>query len=73
MQEIGGEAALYFDPNDPADMADKLMLIYKDESLRSRLISRGASVVSQYTWDRTAEAVWEAMMRALKGSHAPNP
>ena len=72
MQEIGGEAALYFDPNDPADMADKLMLIYKDESLRSRLVSRGASVVSQYTWDRTAEAVWEAMMRALKGSRGVN-
>ncbi|HYH56610.1 MAG TPA: glycosyltransferase family 1 protein, partial [Anseongella sp.] len=36
MQEIAGEAGLYFDPSDPADMADKMMLIYKDENLRER-------------------------------------
>jgi glycosyltransferase involved in cell wall biosynthesis len=65
MQEIGGEAALYFDPNDPADMGDKLMLIYKDENLRSQLIQKGAGIAAQYSWERTAEAVWKAMMRAV--------
>lgn len=73
MEEIGGEAALYFDPTDPADMADKMMYIYKDEALRARLVEKGGEVAAQYSWDRTAELVWEAMMRAVKASHTPNP
>lgn len=68
MEEIGGEAALYFNPEDPADIADKLMLIYKDEHLRSELIRKGAEHVTQYSWDRTAGLVWKAMMKALEGS-----
>lgn len=66
MEEIGGEAALYFNPEDPADMADKLMLIYKDEHLRSQLIQKGPAQVAQYSWDRTAKMMWEAMMKAAR-------
>lgn len=69
MEEIGGEAALYFNPEDPADIADKLMLIYKDEHLRSELILKGREQAAQYSWDRTAGLVWESMMKALGGSH----
>lgn len=67
MQEIGGDCALYFNPADPADIADKLMLIYKDENLRSELIRKGRNHVAQYSWDRTAELVWAAMMKAVSG------
>ncbi len=31
MQEIAGEAALYVNPADYKDIADKMMLLYKDE------------------------------------------
>ena len=65
MEEIGGEAALYFNPEDPTDIADKLMLIYKDEHLRSELIRKGQEQAAQYTWDRTAGLVWESMMKAV--------
>ena len=34
MQEIAKEAALYAMPEDHADIADKMMLLYKDENLR---------------------------------------
>lgn len=65
MQEIGGDAALYFNPAEPPDIADKLMLIYKDENLRSQLILKGKEQVAQFSWDRTAALVWEAMMKSL--------
>lgn len=65
MEEVAGEAALYFDPKDPADIADKMMRIYKDEPLRSTLVARGLERSRQFTWARTAELVWEAVERAV--------
>ncbi|MDB5196680.1 MAG: glycosyltransferase family 4 protein [Flaviaesturariibacter sp.] len=66
MQEIAGDAALYFDPAEPSSIADQLMRIYKDESLRSEIIQKGAAVVAQYSWDRTAALLWESITKAVK-------
>lgn len=41
MQEIAGNAGLYFDLSSVQDLADKMMLLYKDETLRNKLISNG--------------------------------
>jgi glycosyltransferase involved in cell wall biosynthesis len=65
MEETGGDAALYFDPGDPVSISEELMRIYKDEDLRSRLIEKGKVVSSRYSWDRTAELMWEAMLEAV--------
>lgn len=64
MQEIAGDAALYADADNYQDIADKMMLLYKDESLRSRLIMQGKIVEKQYSWDRTAELLWQSVMNA---------
>lgn len=64
MQEIGEEAALYFNPNEPADMADKMMRIYKDEDLRNNLIEKGVGVARKYSWERTADLLWASIMKA---------
>ncbi|HEY1023201.1 MAG TPA: glycosyltransferase family 1 protein, partial [Flavisolibacter sp.] len=67
MEEISGGAGLYFDPSNVDDIAYKLMFIYKNEGERKELIEKGLSVGAQYTWQRTAELVWEALMRAANG------
>lgn len=64
MQEITEEAALYFNATDSADIADKLMLIYKDEALRDVLIEKGSKVVNKYNWQRTAELLWKSILHA---------
>jgi glycosyltransferase involved in cell wall biosynthesis len=63
MEEIAGDAALYFDPADHVDMADKMMRIYKDEPLRNQLIENGKKIVDKYTWDKTAELLWKSIQR----------
>jgi glycosyltransferase involved in cell wall biosynthesis len=63
MQEIGEDAAIYFDPYNIDDIADKLMRIYKDENERKELIKKGFIVAKKYTWQRTADAVWEALVK----------
>lgn len=64
MQEIGDDAALYFTATDHADMADKLMLIYKDENLRTRLVEKGKAVAEKYSWQKTADLFWGSIVKA---------
>jgi len=63
MEEVGEDAALYFDPASHTDMAEKLMLIYKDEDLRKLMIQKGKAVASKYSWKRSAELLWESVLK----------
>jgi glycosyltransferase involved in cell wall biosynthesis len=65
MQEIAGAAALYCDPSDFNDIADKMMLLYKDENLRRKLIRQGKEVAVAFTWDRSAKALWQTILKAV--------
>jgi glycosyltransferase involved in cell wall biosynthesis len=71
MQEIAGEAALYFDPADPKDIAEAMMHIYKDETGREQLIRKGRGVVKQYSWQRTADALWTCIEAAIQSKQLP--
>jgi glycosyltransferase involved in cell wall biosynthesis len=62
MQEIAEDAGLYFDANNYEDIADKMMLIYKDENLRNNLIQKGKEVAAKYSWQRTADLLWESII-----------
>lgn len=64
MEEIAGDAALYTDPNSVEDIADKMMRIYKDETLRNELIKKGEETGRRYTWERTAGLMWQSIIFA---------
>jgi glycosyltransferase involved in cell wall biosynthesis len=64
MEEISEGAALYFDPANVDDMGYKLMFIYKNEGERKELIEKGKAVAANYTWQRTADLLWESLMKA---------
>ena len=65
MQEITKDAAVYADPDDYQDIADKMMLLYKDENLCAAKINRGRVVVQQYTWDQTADLLWKTILKTV--------
>lgn len=62
MEEITEGAALYFDPANVEDMAQKLMRVYKDEEERKGLIEKGFTIAQKYSWEKTAEGVWENLI-----------
>ena len=64
MPEVGGDAYLYVNPESAEDIADKMMLIYKDEALRSRLIANGKERTKLYNWDAAAEKMWHCIQLA---------
>ncbi len=47
MPEVAGSAALLVDPTDPQDIADKMHLLYKDETLRNKLIANAGIQVKK--------------------------
>ena len=61
MEEILGEAALYFDPANVQEMASQMMQVYRDEDLRTGLISKGRAQAAPYTWEAAAKGFWEAL------------
>lgn len=63
MQEVGGDAALYADPHQADSIAAEMMLIYKDENLRSRLIEKGLERAGHFSWDKTAEKLWQSICK----------
>ena len=65
MQEIAKDAALYIDPSDHNDIADKMMLLYKDEALRKKLIQKGREIIPYYSWDKTADLLWQCVLKAI--------
>lgn len=51
----GKDNALYFDPKDPRDMAEKIFRILSEKSLRENLIARGLKQVKKYSWTKMAK------------------
>jgi len=62
MPETGGEAALYADPNDPDAIAKQMLRIYKDETLRGRLITEGKIQAAKFNWNKAAEQLWQIIV-----------
>ncbi len=61
--EICGDAALYVNPNDFNDIADKMMLIFKDENKRNEHIILGRLQADLFNWNNSVDLVWEAILR----------
>jgi glycosyltransferase involved in cell wall biosynthesis len=65
LPEVGGTAARYFDPGDPAAMAAVLGELLGDPALRARLGEAGRARAAQLTWRATADATLDSYARAL--------
>jgi glycosyltransferase involved in cell wall biosynthesis len=63
MPEVGGAAALLADPEKPEDIAEKMGMVYKDERLRAQLSVAAQAQAQQFSWDKSAEALWEVIVK----------
>ncbi len=55
LPEVGGEACLYFDPNNVSDLVEKLTLLKEDEKLRKELVQKGKERIKEFSWDGCGE------------------
>jgi glycosyltransferase involved in cell wall biosynthesis len=60
-REVCGDAALYFDPLDPADMARCIEHLAANPDLETEMIARGHARASEFSWDRSADALLKSV------------
>jgi glycosyltransferase involved in cell wall biosynthesis len=66
IKEICGDAAVYINTNDFNDIADKMMLLFKDENKRNELIAKGHQQAELYNWPSAAATVWQSILKCAK-------
>jgi glycosyltransferase involved in cell wall biosynthesis len=66
--EVAGEAAIYFDPHRPSEIAGALARVLDDESFARELAARGMVRQRQFTWQRTAEETLQSFERTMSSS-----
>jgi glycosyltransferase involved in cell wall biosynthesis len=65
LSEVVGDAALLFDPHDPASMAAAIRRVSGDRELARELVERGRERCRIFTWERTAQATLASYHHAL--------
>ncbi len=63
LKEVGGNAAIYFDPKDIGDMVEKIDLILNSEKLRKDLIEKGKERVKLFSWEKLAKQTLEVYLK----------
>jgi glycosyltransferase involved in cell wall biosynthesis len=56
LPEVGGDAAVYFDPHNVQSIANAMHLVATQPALRRAMAQRGLARAEQFSWDRAAEA-----------------
>jgi len=64
MPEVAGNAALLTDPFSPGSIANSMQQLAGDSSLHSNLVSKGLIRCSDFSWDKTAAALWDTIEKA---------
>lgn len=63
--EVGGNAVLYFNPNDLNEMEDKISEVLSNEKLKSDLIEKGRKRVNDFSWRKLAEQTLEVYQKCV--------
>lgn len=64
LPEICGDAAVYFDPHRPEDIAAKMLVVLSDEVLRESIRQKGYDRAQSFTWDACVKQTCD-VIRAL--------
>lgn len=71
LPETGGEAVLYADPSDPEAIAKHMMMLYRDENTRGKLIAEGELQAAKFSWDAAAESFWKLILTRVSVKKTP--
>jgi glycosyltransferase involved in cell wall biosynthesis len=66
MPEVGGDAAIYFDPRDEASLLSALERCETDPNAMQVLAKSGVKQAAKFTWERCAEETVRSYLRCLE-------
>ena len=62
MPEVGGDAVLYAESNNPESIAAQMQILYRNEQMREKLIQKGLERAQNYSWEKAAALFWEEII-----------
>jgi len=65
LPEVYGQGALYFNPFEVKDMAEKIGMVIKDKKIREALIKKGFEQVKKYSWRKMARQTLDVYSQVL--------
>jgi glycosyltransferase involved in cell wall biosynthesis len=65
-KEIYGDSALYFNPLDPQDIANKIEEVINNKYLRDTLIKKGFENYKKYRWENSAKQFFSVLEKVIK-------
>jgi glycosyltransferase involved in cell wall biosynthesis len=65
LQEVGGDACLFFDPHNVHDMQEKIMYCIGNSSERNIMVKRGLKSLKKYSLNKTLTLTKETYVKAL--------
>jgi glycosyltransferase involved in cell wall biosynthesis len=66
-REVGGEAAIFFGPDDVAGCADSLYTLLTNEEVRDRLRQLGRERLIEYSWGKSARVLFLRYGQLMEG------
>jgi len=69
MPEVCGKAALYVDPNNSKDIAEKITTLLENRIIYEQKIKEGLEWAKNYTWRKTANGIMKSIFAALENEN----
>ncbi len=66
LPEVCGDAALYCNPHDPQDIANKITLLMASPALRLELKQKGLERSKQFSWEKCAEQTLQTITKLTR-------
>lgn len=65
LPEVGGDAALYFNPRDTKDMVDKISTVLNNSKLSHELVNEGKGRLKEFSWKKMAQQTYRVYSESL--------
>lgn len=72
LPEVGGEAALYFDPTSKAEMKAVMLRVLNDAELRTVMIAKGKLQLAKFSWEKCARETLTVLESVKNGESKTN-
>lgn len=65
LPEVCGDAALYCDPYDPVDIAEKMLQVLSDRRKQDHMRQEGLRQAAKYSWEKAAFSLWAVVEKMV--------
>ncbi|HOZ87540.1 MAG TPA: glycosyltransferase family 1 protein [Bacteroidia bacterium] len=65
LPEVAGDAALLVDPFEINEIKEAMLQLYNNNSLRQDLIAKGNIQKLKFSWDKSADLLWQSVTRSV--------